>query len=107
MISNNDLSVIIHTYYRYDHLKKVLEILAKQTVRPLEIIISDQTPISDRPEGFYKNFSSLPLKIINLEEPSHAPAQNIGAKASKGEFLLFLELKQKQNHPRPGGQQNH
>ena len=91
MISGNQVSIIIHTYYRYDHLEKVLEILCKQTVKPFEIVISDQTPPDERPKGFYENFNGLPLKIINLEKPSHAPAQNIGAKASSGKILLFLD----------------
>ena len=90
MISNNQVSIIIHTYYRYDYLEKVLQILARQTVKPLEIIISDQTPLDDRPKEFYENFDELPLKIINMDKPSHALAQNIGAKASNGKVLLFL-----------------
>ncbi len=91
MISNNQVSIIIHTYYRYDYLEKVLQILTRQTVKPLEIIISDQTPLDDRPKEFYENFDELPLKIINMDKPSHAPAQNIGAKASDGKVLLFLD----------------
>jgi GT2 family glycosyltransferase len=91
MYSNHKVSVIIHTYYRYDFLKRVLEILTKQTLKPLEVIISDQTPLKDRPVNFYENFKELPLKIINLDKPSHAPAQNIGAKASSGDILIFLD----------------
>jgi GT2 family glycosyltransferase len=91
MIEEPKVSVIIHTYYRHDYLKKVLEILQEQTLKPFEIIISDQTPLKDRPLNFYENFSDLPLKIINLDKPSHAPAQNIGAKASSGDILVFLD----------------
>jgi len=91
MQANKKLSVIMHTYYRYDCLKTVLKLLTKQTFKPFEVIISDQTPINDRPKNFYEQFSLLPLKIINLEKPSHAPAQNIGARASSGDILLFLD----------------
>jgi GT2 family glycosyltransferase len=91
MESDHKVSVIIHTYYRYDYLKRVLEILGEQTLKPFEIIISDQTPLVDRPKDFYEDFKELPLKIINLDKPLHAPAQNIGAKESSGDILVFLD----------------
>lgn len=91
MKPDHKISIIIHTYYRYKYLDKVLKIISKQTVKPFEIIISDQTPLCDRPENFYENFKELPLKIINLDKPLHAPAQNIGAKASSGDLLIFLD----------------
>lgn len=81
----------MHTYYRYECLQIILELLSDQTLKPLEIIISDQTPLKDRPPDFYAQFSELPLKIINLDKPSHAPAQNRGVMASRGEILLFLD----------------
>jgi GT2 family glycosyltransferase len=91
MKTDYKISVIMHTYYRYEYLEKVLKILTRQTLKPFEIIISDQTPLNDRPPGFYENFKELPLKIINLDKPSHAPAQNIGAKSSTGDILIFLD----------------
>jgi GT2 family glycosyltransferase len=91
MISEHKISVIIHTYYRYEFLKEVLRLLAAQTMQLFEIIISDQTPINDRPPGFYENFKELSLKIINLDRPSHAPAQNVGARVSSGDILIFLD----------------
>lgn len=88
---NNKASVIIHTYYRYNYLQKILELLSKQTIKPKEIIISDQTPLKDRPPNFYESFKGLPLKVINLDKPMHAPAQNIGAKNSTGDIFIFID----------------
>lgn len=88
---DNRVSVILHTYYRYEPLENVLNALSGQTVDPYEVVISDQTPLSERPEGFYGRFPKLNLVINNLEHPSHAPAQNIGVKASSGNLLLFLD----------------
>jgi GT2 family glycosyltransferase len=91
MKSDHKISIIMHTYYRYEYLEKVLKLLTEQTMKPFEIIISDQTQLDDRPPGFYENFKELPLKIINLDKPSHAPAQNIGARVSSGDILIFLD----------------
>jgi len=91
MKQEHKISVIIHTYFRYEFLEKVLELLEKQTLKPFEIIISDQTPVNDRPKGFYERFFDLPLKVINLDKPAHASAQNIGSKASTGDILIFLD----------------
>lgn len=85
------LSIILHTYYRYDCLETVLKLLSEQSLTPYEIVISDQTPMKDRPIDFYKKFAGLPLKILDLDKPSHAPAQNKGAEASSGDILLFLD----------------
>jgi len=88
---NHNISVIIHTYYRYEYLDRVLRLLTSQTLKPFEVVITDQTPMSDRPPGFYERFKELPLKIINLDKPCHAPAQNIGSKASTGDILIFID----------------
>jgi len=91
MTEDDKVSVIMHTYYRYDCLETVLRGLSQQSLKPYEVIITDQTPLADRPDGFYEKFTDLPLKIINLNNPSHAPAQNAGAKVSSGDLLLFLD----------------
>jgi len=88
---NNKLSIIMHTLERYDCLEDVLIFLRSQTVQPDEIVIADQTPLEKRPKGFYENYSDLPIKLLNLDRPSHAPAQNKAAKASSGDLLLFLD----------------
>jgi GT2 family glycosyltransferase len=85
------LSIILHTYYRYECLEQVLKALARQTVRPHEVLVADQTPLGDRPADFYGKFSILPLRLINLDQPSHAPAKNRAAREAEGDLLLFLD----------------
>lgn len=85
------MSIIIPSYYRYEPLGNVLHLIAGQTYKPYEIIVADQTPLSERPEGFYEQFKNLPLKILNLEKPSYSNARNSGARASNGDILLFID----------------
>jgi GT2 family glycosyltransferase len=85
------LSIIIPSYYRYEPLKKVLDLLTRQTYKPFEIIIADQTPVIERPEKFYEQFKALPIKILDLKKPSYSNARNSAAYASKGDILLFID----------------
>ncbi|MBN1298642.1 MAG: glycosyltransferase family 2 protein, partial [Actinobacteria bacterium] len=91
METEKKLSIIIPSYYRYEPLKKVLELLCRQTYKPFEVIIADQTPKAERPVGFYEQFKELPLKILDLENPSYSNARNSGALASSGDVLLFID----------------
>ena len=90
-MTNPTLSVLIHTYRRYDYLATALEALRRQTLSPMEIIVTDQTPEPERPPGFYDSFRDLPLRLISLDRPMHAAAQNIAARQAKGEVLLSLD----------------
>lgn len=90
----NTISVIIPTYYRHVELPNILECLGEQTLKPIEIIIVDQTPIKDIPKNFYeKYYDKLPLKVITSNIPSSTVSRNIGAKKAKGEFLCFFDDK--------------
>jgi len=62
-----------------------------QTIKPTEVIISDQTPIEERPSNFYEPFKNLPLILINLDKTMHASAQNIGVRKSTGEVFIFID----------------
>ena len=88
------ISVIIPTYYRHSELPNILNCLEIQTLKPLEIIIVDQTPLKDIPKDFYKNYNvDLPLTVINSNIPSSTRSRNIGAKKARGEFLCFFDDK--------------
>jgi GT2 family glycosyltransferase len=85
------LSVIIPTYYRYPSLGTVLALLSRQTLPPDEVIVADQTPSADRPTGFYERFSGLPLRVLDLAEPSLSESRNRAAGAASGDVLLFMD----------------
>lgn len=85
------LSVIIPTYYRYPSLDTVFGLLSRQTRVPDEIIVVDQTPPADRPEGFYARFPSLPLTVIDMAEPSLSASRNAAVRASHCDVLVFID----------------
>lgn len=92
--NNYQVSVIIPTYYRYVDLPVLLDCLIRQTFKPIEVIVVDQTPLEDRPTGFYDQYKDiLPIKVINLENPSSTISRNTGAKIAKGEILCFFDDK--------------
>ena len=90
-MSNGRVSVVIPTYYRHEALQHTLDCLARQTVRPFEAWVVDQTPETDIPAGFYEAFGSLPLRVIRQSEPSLTRSRNEGAERAGGEWLWFLD----------------
>ena len=44
MFDTMKVSVIVPTYYRPNDLMELLESILKQTVKPLEVIVVDDTP---------------------------------------------------------------
>ena len=91
MYVGKDISVIIPTYYRYDIIGNVFDSLAKQTIQPYEIIVVDQTPLSDRPIKFYEKFKNIPLNVVNLKKPSLSISKNHGVSLCKTDLVLFLD----------------
>ena len=92
MNSPRRVSVIIPTYYRYGCLGDLLDALSRQTTTPDEVIVPDQTPLEDRPAGFYQQFEGkLPLKVMDIAEPSLTAPRNRAAEQAIGDILLLLD----------------
>jgi len=91
------VTVIIPTYYRAKDLSTLLDNILKQTVKPLEVIIVDDTPsdevkvvYEDKKEKFAKEGINL-IYVRNPKQPSLTIARNIGVSIAKGEIILFLD----------------
>ncbi|MCP5303470.1 MAG: glycosyltransferase family 2 protein [Pseudomonadales bacterium] len=85
------VSVLIPTVDRYPYLRKLLEQLRTQTVKPHEIIVVDQTQAARRDLTLGADYKDLPLKIINQDEPGQCTSRNAGLQASTGDFILFID----------------
>ena len=81
----NTVSVIVPTLDRLEHVRSVVESLRRQTVRPGQIIVVDQS--------HEDNALQLPDVVIYLHQKTCGPAaaRNLGAHNSRGEILLFVE----------------
>lgn len=89
--SPTQVSVLIPTVDRYPYLRVVLENLRSQTVRPLEIILVDQTEKDHRDHDLAREFADLPLTILYRDEPGQSGARNEGLAHSTGDHILFLD----------------
>lgn len=85
------VSVMIPTLNRYDHLRRCLECLSKQTIKPYEIICADQTPEKKRSEAPYKEFPDLPIITIFFESRGQWTARNAALRRATGDYLLFFD----------------
>ena len=88
--SGAKVSVLIPTLGRYDFLRKLLPQLRDQTIKPVEIIIIDQTQESLR-KDLKTEFPDLPLVIIYQNKRGQSTARNAGLHVAKGEYILFID----------------
>ena len=91
------VSVVIPTYFRGQDLARLLDSLLEQTVKPMEVIIIDDTPISEirqlvKDHIIVSRRANVDLIYIeNPKERSITIARNIGVKMAKGDIVLFLD----------------
>ncbi len=85
------VSVLIPTLHRYPYLRTVLDQLRQQTVKPLEIIIVDQSRKELRDIKIAEDFKDLPIKMIYQDNPGQCTSRNAGLKISQGTHVLFID----------------
>jgi hypothetical protein len=85
------VSVLIPTLSRYPYLRTVLGNLRAQTVRPVQIVVIDQTPVEDRDVRIADEFSDLPLCVLYRDRPGQCSARNMGLAEVTGDYVLFLD----------------
>jgi glycosyltransferase involved in cell wall biosynthesis len=85
------VTVLIPTVDRYPYLRVLLDQLRQQTVRPLEIIIVDQTASERRQGRLAEDFPDLPLKILYRDAPGQCSSRNAGLQTATGDHILLLD----------------
>lgn len=85
------VSVLIPTLDRYPYLRPLLDQLGRQTIKPHEIIVVDQTALPRRDLGLAEEYRDLPLKIIYQERPGQCSSRNEGLHTASGDYILFID----------------
>ena len=90
------ISVIIPTYNREEHLINCLLSLFKQTKKPLEILVIDNSDNSYAKKvvnTFEEKFKLQNISIYSFKNSinSGAIARNLGASKAKGDLIAFLD----------------
>jgi glycosyltransferase involved in cell wall biosynthesis len=86
------VAVVIPCFNHSNVLRRTLESIKNQTLKPFELVVVDDGSI-DSPEKIVHEFNdSLPVVFVKLSENHGAPyARNLGAEKTTAEFLLFLD----------------
>jgi rhamnosyltransferase len=84
-----EISIIIRSYNEEKDIGKCLNVIFKQKIEsPFEVLIVD----SESNDETREIASKFPVKIIKIKKEnfSYGEALNVGAKAAKGKYLVFL-----------------
>ena len=85
------VSVVICTLNREESLLHVLRLLKDQTVRPLEILVVDQSTRSLPRLRAYLQGEGQNIRHLNLSPPSTTAARNLAIRETQGAIVLFLD----------------
>lgn len=83
------ISVIIPTRNAEKHIKKLLDKLLMQTVKPNEIIVID-TSSTDNTKSICNEYKNLKFISIKKNEFDHGGTRNTATRHSKGSILVFM-----------------
>jgi glycosyltransferase involved in cell wall biosynthesis len=90
-IFGGTVSIVIPTLDRYPYLRKLLSQLRNQTVKPIEILVIDQTVNERRDHSIASDFADLPLQVIYRDQAGQCSSRNAALQMASGEFILFLD----------------
>lgn len=90
LISHPKIAVFAPTLYRYSYLEEELKQLRLQTIKPYQIVITDQTNESDRDNSWLKRYSDLPILYKAQNEKGQCNAWNFCLMNTDADYVLFL-----------------
>lgn len=86
---DKSISIIIPTRNAEGYIKKLIDKLSIQTVKPLEIIIID-TASKDRTKNICESYDLVKFIQINDGEFDHGGTRNRAAREASGDILIFM-----------------
>ncbi|OSZ82384.1 hypothetical protein CAP35_03690 [Chitinophagaceae bacterium IBVUCB1] len=88
--AHKTVSVLAPTLDRYSYLYNELEQLSKQTIKPIEILVTDQTDAGKRQNLDSSRFSGLNIKYFPQTDKGQCTAWNKLLNEATGDYVLFL-----------------
>ena len=90
-MDNPSISLIIPVFNRPNEVEELLESLTRQTARGFEVVIVEDgsTIASDEVADRYRD--RLAIRYIRIPNGGPGNARNVGARESKGEYLIVLD----------------
>lgn len=88
---STNFSVIIPTLNEEQYLPKLLSDLASQSLQDFEVIIVDGKSEDKTQEKAASFADAFPLQVISVDKRNVSFQRNCGAKAAKGEYLIFID----------------
>ena len=87
-----ETSIIIRVRNEKETLSEVLQILKKQTYQDFEIVIVNDNSTDGSEEIIYEYFPKQRTQVLNIQKGkfTYPYAANLGAKKSKGKYLVLL-----------------
>jgi GT2 family glycosyltransferase len=85
------VSVVICTLNREESLIRVLRLLQEQTVRPLEILVIDQSTRPVPKIEHYLQTEGQDIRRLALAPPSTTAARNLSIREVRGEIVVYLD----------------
>lgn len=91
-VSNIKVSVCITIFNESEEsVKKLLDALEKQTLKPEEVIVADATIITNYQAPIIKQYKNLNLKFINRTKVSRARGRNLAIQKARNEIVAITD----------------
>lgn len=88
------VSIVIPVYNRARVLPRTLESVARQTYRPLEVVLVDNNSIDNSSEvihAFADSHNDLEVKLLSETTPGACAARNTGFGSASGDWVMFFD----------------
>lgn len=89
-VSYETVSVLAPTLNRYSYLLNELDQLSRQTILPIEVLITDQTNEAERIDLDFSKYPNLVIRYFPQNEKGQCIAWNKLLEEAKGDYVLFL-----------------
>jgi len=94
----NKVSIVVSNYFNGKYISEAISSIFEQTYNKWEIIVIDDTNGKDNVENYLKHYLSAPytkLFLFKTDDIGLSALRNLGAKKSKGDYILFLDADDK------------